>query len=513
MPVIREAGNMLKNTIRNPDNGIIVLLIVGFFLRFYRFSERIGWWGDVAADHLMARHIVHFGEFPVLGHPASGFIPPFYYPPYYYYIMAGLTFVLDHYLFRIGFFTLMHVVGIVALYHIGVRLGGRMVGFLSALFFTVSLRMIIVSQVSTPPYAVVPILLLLLWGYIEIFRRVAKSVEAKKYGWMKRYMLHAGLLFAVTWYWGVAVFLPFALGVEVYQQRSLKSRIVSIFAFCILAGLIFSPLWVYFGIPRLIALGGTMTGGVSFSADRILSSVWIFFSDFFFYDPVRTKLALVAGIILIGTCGRRTFTYLRTMILPTTLISVFLGSTVFLSRPLHDHDVHSVQALFFLILTGFVVKFAADTASVWRKGIALCSFAGIFFLVWDPVGFIHYRSNQYEQYADIARAIEQQVMSGSVLNFRITVITPVNDTNDHLAIWYILEERQNRRYLVVVPEGYNFEERTGDIVRIVVCLQFPKNGEAACRNTFEESYPQYVYSNTLPYDTQKTMVYMYTRKP
>lgn len=512
MPAIPGVKNMRRTKLYHLSSfmnyGLIIPLFSGFFLRFYQFRQRIGWWGDVASDHLMARHIVWFGEFPIVGHPASGFTPEFYYPPYFYYLMAALTILSDSYLFRIGFFTFLHSLSVVAMYGIGRKLAGTKVGLLAALYYAFSFRLITVSQVSTPPYAVVPVLLFLLWGYIES----GNSGALGKYGWIVRYILHTGLIFATTWYWGAALFIPVAFLFELSRHTSLKVRLLNTVAFTLLTFLILLPLVTYFGFLNTIATTVHSAGNTGvFTIQKLLGSLWIFSSDFFFYDVNNTRTGILLIIGLIVFSGKRVLRYLRPVLLPLMLLGIFLLGTFLLSRPLRDHDVHSTQALLFIVVASVIVGLMTDTVPVWRKGIVAVVSIVLFIVLLNPAVFLRYRDVSYQRYQDIAQAITKGISDNELDNLRITVITPSDDTNDHLAIWYFIEDEYKQRFLEVIPEVYNFRETTGDRNKALVCLRFHPEDSDICRSKFTASNPDYMFNRTLTDDPQRILVYLYSR--
>src|SRR3989338_8322988 len=65
---------------------ILVLFLIGVFLRFYRFPEFVTFLGDQGRDAIIVKRIITFEHFPAIGAPTS--YGQVYLGPFYYYFMA-----------------------------------------------------------------------------------------------------------------------------------------------------------------------------------------------------------------------------------------------------------------------------------------------------------------------------------------------------------------------------------------------------------------------------------------
>ncbi|MEK7499760.1 MAG: glycosyltransferase family 39 protein, partial [Patescibacteria group bacterium] len=117
---------------------LLLFVVVGIVLRFYRFDAAIGWWGDAARDYLVSYHLAEFNEALMVGHFATGISNGFYHPPYYYYFISFLIRIFESPLFATGFFTFFHSLSTLAMYGIGKELYDKRVGLLSAGLFSIS---------------------------------------------------------------------------------------------------------------------------------------------------------------------------------------------------------------------------------------------------------------------------------------------------------------------------------------------------------------------------------------
>src|SRR4030042_5978400 len=65
---------------------LIMVLIIGVFLRFYKFTGFVTFLGDQGRDAIIIKRILTFEHFPAIGAPTS--IGQVYLGPFYYYFIA-----------------------------------------------------------------------------------------------------------------------------------------------------------------------------------------------------------------------------------------------------------------------------------------------------------------------------------------------------------------------------------------------------------------------------------------
>jgi|GEM_PF-5430411 len=118
------------------------LFLLTFFLRIYRFEDRIDWAKnfDQTRDIFVAEHMVRYGEMPVSGHISSG--NRMLYPPFYYYFLGALALFFPHHVW-----ITIAVIAVISttslwIYGIGKNVASPFIGLLAAILYAMSLFMI-----------------------------------------------------------------------------------------------------------------------------------------------------------------------------------------------------------------------------------------------------------------------------------------------------------------------------------------------------------------------------------
>lgn len=125
---------------------LFIIFIIGLSLRTVKFRLLSVLEADEGRDLLVARHIVKFGEFVLLGHNSAG-ISGFYHGPYYYYLLAFLTFLYDNSYFIFTVMTIWHSLGIVLIFYTGKNLVNTRSGIIACLFYSLSLFLITTNNI------------------------------------------------------------------------------------------------------------------------------------------------------------------------------------------------------------------------------------------------------------------------------------------------------------------------------------------------------------------------------
>lgn len=115
----------------------ILLILVGVFLRFYKFEEFVTFLGDQGRDAIVIKRIVTFEHFPAIGAPSS--LGQIYLGPFYYYLIAPFLLLFKFnpvgLAFGAAFFSLL---GIVITYLIVKRETNFLVALIFLVFLTFS---------------------------------------------------------------------------------------------------------------------------------------------------------------------------------------------------------------------------------------------------------------------------------------------------------------------------------------------------------------------------------------
>lgn len=128
---------------------LVVILLIGAFMRLYRIDEYMVFLGDEGRDMLVAREILH-GNFTLLGPRASA--GDFYLGPIYYYMIAPFLFITNYN--AVGpsiMVALFGVVTVYLVYRVGKEFFGTTSGLTASLLYAISPLVIIFSRSSWNP--------------------------------------------------------------------------------------------------------------------------------------------------------------------------------------------------------------------------------------------------------------------------------------------------------------------------------------------------------------------------
>lgn len=484
-----------------------MLFVCALVLRWYRLPETMGWWGDVAADHIVSEHIIRYGELPIVGHPATGLSPAFYYPPYFYYLMAVVKFFSVDPVIVAALASALHAAAVLPLFALGTMLAHPLVGIVAAALFVASSRMVNISQVTTPPYVLVPVLLFVFWGYVVSYRQ--RHVPL-------RWGLHAALVLLSSWFYGILIFLPLAWMLDIIAAKHTRQRMITTGVFVFFGMVLFAPLMWHFGVIRVVG-AFLFTHHVRFAFASVLE-FWkplaVTFTDLFFYDQQRSIVAATALTVfgLFSWEGIRR--YRRNLIVTGILVLYYLTFALGLGRLPHDHDVHIIQPILLLGIAGIMV-------SAWhhqRQGIGkigvLIAGGFFFFLLMQPPVFTKPVADQFGVTRKTAEYILTDVRQNPLPGtsaYTVSVLAPGEMTNDHLAFLYWIETITGKQVLKVVPDGFNVVEMVPGGRRYVVCLRYPAEFMAKqCLEDAALSYPQYRPVRHIPLDMGDRMIYVFT---
>jgi hypothetical protein len=120
--------------------GLIIILLIAAFWRFYNYPSRWVLNQDQARDATIALYSIRSGSLPLLGSPSSA--GPFNFGPLYDYTIILLTYLLPFVSGPWVGFTLLSLITVYLFYLIGVTLGSRSLGLILALISALSSELI-----------------------------------------------------------------------------------------------------------------------------------------------------------------------------------------------------------------------------------------------------------------------------------------------------------------------------------------------------------------------------------
>ena len=138
----------LKKYIKN--NLILIgILILSFFLRFYRIEDYMTFLGDEGRDVLTVYNILH-GHLTLLGPTSS--VGGFFLGPIYYYFMAPFLFIFNYN--PVGPAVMIAILGVITVYlvyYIGSKFFNKTTGLIAAFIYAISPLVVFYSRSSWNP--------------------------------------------------------------------------------------------------------------------------------------------------------------------------------------------------------------------------------------------------------------------------------------------------------------------------------------------------------------------------
>ncbi len=200
--------------------GVIIILLLGAFLRFYRYEDRWGFAYDQAYDVIVAKYAIEEHKLPILGRFSSA--GPFQTGgQWYWIIMAGILI----FPFWVNgpwiFITLLYLLFVLGMIYFGKELLGKSFGLLVGLFTAVSTAQITQGTNLTNQSPLALFSLLTLWsGYLY--------VKTKKPVWI--FIMGFSTSTAATIHLqGVMVFLPLVLTLVLAGKLPTRKNILFLF--------------------------------------------------------------------------------------------------------------------------------------------------------------------------------------------------------------------------------------------------------------------------------------------
>jgi 4-amino-4-deoxy-L-arabinose transferase-like glycosyltransferase len=451
---------------------LVIILLVGAFLRLYRISDYMTFLGDEGRDALVVKQMIVDGKFTLLGPTAS--VGGFFLGPIYYYMMAPFL-----WLWRLdptGPAVMVGLFGIATLYlvwRVGKEWFNERVGLVAAALYAVSPVVIAYSRSSWNPN-VVPFFSLLL---MYLLHKAAHEKRWKLLFWagvicgigLQLHYLFAFLIaFTVVWV------LLFGRSVD-----NLRAYGLGILGF-ILGYAPFLAFELRHGFPNTITIFRFLTEGKEVAVAS--SSVSGFLADvpFRLFGRLVFRLPqpevwqdLPAGIqlawlwgIRIAIAGSLAVLYLRRKLTSTLLFLWLLVVLVLFAlyrKAIYDYYFGVIFALPFLMFALFM-----DTIAKRRLGTFLASIAVAGVLILNLAGH-PFQFEPNRQYAN-ARAIAEAAFEKTEgVPYNFALITTGN--SDHVYRYFF--EVWGRPPVTIEPPQVDPDRKTVTDQLIVICEQVP----------------------------------------
>lgn len=147
----------------------ITIILVSFFLRFYRYDERISFGPDQISFALVARHALVSGQIPILG-PFSSTGPFQHGGQWYWFIMLGSAINQQWLILPWIILTLTHVIFVLLIMLFGRELIDKSFSLIVGFFASISTAQVI-QGTNLTSHTLIPLFALLaIWAMVRYIR-------------------------------------------------------------------------------------------------------------------------------------------------------------------------------------------------------------------------------------------------------------------------------------------------------------------------------------------------------
>jgi len=385
---------------------LVVVVLVGIFLRFYRLEGFVTFLGDQGRDAIIIKRIITGEHFPAIGAPTS--VGQVYLGPFYYYFIApwlllfkfqpiGLAFGVAVYS---SFYLLVN-------YFIVKELFNKRISLISTLFLSFSSVLIDFSRFSWNPN------LLPLFVLLTIYFAI-KSLQTNK--WHYFFLLGAFLSFSIQLHY-LALFLIPAIGIiflSSLYKKSVKQLISQFhnFLISVLSFIIFSSPLIIFDLRHNFLNSKLFLALFKSSGTSFASKINSFFDSFYYLNFYSFNINLNKFFIYVLLVFL--FIILFTLIKKSSNLKTFLliffitivGMSLY-NGPKHPHYFGILFPLYFVIISYFL---ASLNQSSFGKIMIVFFISGYIFLNFQKYYFLRNQPNNQITFAkNIAQKISRNI--------------------------------------------------------------------------------------------------------
>jgi 4-amino-4-deoxy-L-arabinose transferase-like glycosyltransferase len=221
-----------RKKISNSTLVLVVVLLLGFILRFYNTPRRYGFDYDATRDALIAIYGAQTLQLPLHGPPSA--LGSFHFGPWYYYQLILFQLLLPFQYAPWISVSLISLVGVFFMYKLGETIGDWKLGAILALLAAISPAQVIASTGLSNPDMVFASCTFVLWVFVKSIRKKLSLWWAFWFG----LMLGVG----INYHFQMATFLLFPLFLLIFK----KHQRISFFTTAFLGGIVsFLPLLLF----------------------------------------------------------------------------------------------------------------------------------------------------------------------------------------------------------------------------------------------------------------------------
>jgi 4-amino-4-deoxy-L-arabinose transferase-like glycosyltransferase len=381
---------------------LIIALLFGIFLRFYKLEGFVTFLGDQGRDAIIVKRIITFEHFPAIGAPTS--IGQVYLGPFYYYFISPWLLFSNNPVclaFGVAFFSSLYLL---INYLIVKELFDKKVALISTIFLSFSSILIDFSRYSWNPN------LLPLFALLTVYF-VIKSLQTNK--WYYFALSGAFISFSIQLHYLALFFIPpiAVLSIADIIKKIKTKKQLNNYLSMFLSFLLFSSPLIIFDLRHQFLNSKLFLALFKSSGTSFITKINSFFDSFYYLNLYSFNinlnkffvylLLLLLFIILITLIKKgsnlKTFLFI--------FLSTILGMSLY-SGPKHPHYFVILYPLYYIIISNFLI-FSMDS---WKKYLTVFFIIGFIFLNFQKYPF--FRSppnNQISLSKNIAQKIYNNV--------------------------------------------------------------------------------------------------------
>lgn len=372
---------------------VMVVFLVGSFLRLYRLPDTLQFLGDQGRDALRVARVFKQGDLLFIG-PVTSIGNMYLGPLYYYFMVPWLWLTYPSPLGPAYAVAVISSLGIFLIYRWGSEMLGKKAALIATICFAFSSVVIVYSRFSWNPNLAPVFGLLLMWALYKAWTASLK------------YWLLAALAFSVLiqlHYLAMLSILPMAIVFLLQlrelrvQKKRLKQFVVTTLASLAIVGVFLSPLVLFdlkhqfTNLKAFQQLMGGQNSITTFKPQSNLGKVWTVIEEshgrsmqlladmYFGQSRTRNTIFVIAIILLVVLPIRSQKKLTKAQIVVLLFVLTAIAGTSLYSHNLYDHYVLYVVPSIFLLF-GMIGTFLWDRAWIFGK-ILVAVFVGVFVMV------------------------------------------------------------------------------------------------------------------------------------
>ena len=481
------------------------MLLIGIFMRFslldtlYEIDD-----GDVARDYMIARHIVKYSEYPLIG-PNNAVYDAVRASPLYYYLLAVPVAIHDN-VHNIGVFNIiLQAISMVFVYGIALLLFGQSTALVTAVLLLLNQELFSQSFYMIQAH------------FGHVFFNGSYLFLTYSYLHKSRLSLYASVIFfalgCIVSFHGFPALIGYLI-ILYFVTRSQKASIpqmLSLYGSMLLLGMIFyTPMLHAMLISRnawFLVQDPVYIQSFTDLPIRIVSNIRLALNDWVtsLWLTSQTK-NIFLGILCISLLRFLIWEKAKLTRAIIGILVAYLFQVGFLAALLRV-QTNSYQYDSITGLTLIVLAFAA-TAS-WPKNLlgriaSTLSIIGLIFLIIPTSGYIEWqqsRTHQPQKLAPLMQYLdEQKIIHPTDWNKRFQIAMYNGHTNMYhwkeSVIWNALEHRYELPFIRVVNYGYNYDPLAKNASHyILICEEYASIQDAArdCISAFAQDHEETTY--------------------